>query len=102
MDLILTGRSVNAEEAFGWGLANRIAEPGKALTEAKALAREIAKHPQTCMRNDRASAISQWSLTERAALEAEFNLGLRTLQSGETLAGARRFAKGEGRGGRSL
>ncbi len=102
MDMILTGRSVNAEEAFGWGLANRIAEPGKALTEAKALARDIAKHPQTCMRNDRASAISQWSLTERAALEAEFKLGLKTLQSGETLAGAQRFAKGEGRGGRPL
>ncbi len=102
MDMILTGRSVGAEEAFDWGLANRLAEPGKALVEAKALAREIARHPQICMRNDRASALSQWSLTTREALAAEFALGEKTLQSGETLAGAAKFAGGEGRGGKPL
>lgn len=102
LDMILTGRGVGAEEAFQWGLANRLAKPGEALTAAKALAKEIAAHPQTCMRNDRASAISQWSLSERAALEAEFKLGLKTLQSGETVAGAERFTKGEGRGGKPL
>lgn len=102
MDMILTGRGVGAEEAYQWGLANRLAEPGKALSDAKALAREIARHPQTCLRNDRASAMSQWALSERAALEAEFKLGLKTLQSGETLAGAARFSKGEGRSGKPL
>src|SRR3990167_2402295 len=102
MDMILTGRGVGAEEAFSWGLANRLADPGKALHDAKALARDIAKFPQACMRNDRASALSQWSLTERAALEAEFRLGKETLQSGETLAGATRFSKGDGRGGKAL
>ena len=102
MDMILTGRGVAAEEAFQWGLANRLAEPGKALSDAKALAREIANHPQSCMRNDRASALAQWSHPERAALAAEFKLGLKTIQSGETLAGATRFSQGEGRGGGKL
>lgn len=102
MDMILTGRGVSAEEAFGWGLANRLAEPGRALHEAKALAREIAKFPQGCMRNDRASALNQWSLSEQEALAAEFALGRKTLASGETLAGAATFAKGAGRGGKPL
>lgn len=102
MDMILTGRGVGAEEAFGWGLANRLADPGKALGAAKTLAKEIARHPQSCLRNDRASALAQWSLSERDALAAEFARGLQTLNSGETLAGATRFSKGEGRGGKSL
>lgn len=100
MDMILTGRPVGAEEAFAIGLANRLAEPGKALDAALVLAREIAAFPQTCMRNDRLSALTQWSLTEDQALAAEFALGLKTLQSGETADGAARFAQGEGRGGR--
>jgi enoyl-CoA hydratase len=102
MDMILTGRGVGAEEAFAWGLVNRLVEPGKTLAEAKALAKEIAKLPQLCMRHDRASALGQWSLSEQDALAAEFALGLRTLQSGETLAGARTFAEGKGRGGKPL
>lgn len=102
MDMILTGRGVGAEEAFEWGLANRLAEPGKALAEAKMLAFEIARHPQTCLRNDRASALAQWSLSTRDALAAEFALGLKTLHSGETLAGATKFTKGEGRSGKPL
>jgi enoyl-CoA hydratase len=102
MDMILTGRGVGAEEAFHWGLANRLTESGAALREAKALARDLAKSPQVCMRNDRASALMQWSLSEQDAIAAEFALGLKTLASGETLAGATRFKEGEGRGGEAL
>lgn len=100
MDMILTGRPVCAEEALSMGLANRLAEPGKALDAALQLAREIAAFPQACMRNDRMSALTQWSLSEGEALAAEFALGLKTLQSGETVDGATRFSRGEGRGGR--
>jgi len=100
MDMILTGRAVGAQEAFAIGLANRLAEPGKALDAALALAREIAAFPQTCMRNDRLSALTQWSFSEEEALAAEFAYGLKTLQSGETVDGATRFTQGEGRGGR--
>lgn len=102
MDMILTGRGVGAEEAFAWGLANRLTEPGKALRTAKALAHELARLPQICMRNDRLSELGQWSLSEEDALAAEFALGLKTLASGETRAGAEKFAGGAGRGGGAL
>ena len=102
MDMILTGRAVDAVEAHQWGLANRIAKSGEALADAIKLARGLAALPQTCLRHDRASALQQWSLSEREALAAEFALGQKTLESGETLKGAARFASGEGRGGATV
>ena len=102
MDMILTGRAVAAEEAYQWGLANRLAEPGAALADAVALAKELAALPQVCLRNDRASALAQWSLPEEEAMGEEFRLGLKTLESGETLTGATRFTDGEGKGGAPL
>ena len=102
LDMILTGRSVAAEEAFDWGLANRLCKRGKALETATSLAQDLAALPQRCMRNDRASALNQWSLSEKEAMSEEFRLGLETLESGETLAGATKFAQGAGRGGVTL
>ena len=99
MDMILTGRGVPAEEAQAMGLANRVVEDGQALTAAIALAKQIAVFPQGCMRNDRRSALDQWSLDWDAAAAREIALGNETLSSGETLAGATRFAGGQGRGG---
>jgi enoyl-CoA hydratase len=100
MDLILTGRPVAAAEAERIGLANRVAPQGKALEVALDLAASLSKFPQRCLRNDRRSALEQWGLEERAALANEFRLGMDTIASGESSAGAERFAKGEGRGGR--
>ncbi|MEM1151787.1 MAG: crotonase/enoyl-CoA hydratase family protein [Pseudomonadota bacterium] len=99
MDLILTGRPVDAKEAEAIGLANRICAEGDALKTAVALAHEIAAFPQTCMRNDRRSALDQWSLSTEDAQNHEFELGLKTLKSGETAAGAGAFTRGKGRGG---
>ncbi|MEM9176401.1 MAG: crotonase/enoyl-CoA hydratase family protein [Myxococcota bacterium] len=99
MDLILTGRGVSGDEAAGMGLVNRLVEPGEALDAARTLAREIAAFPQRCLRNDRMSAITQWSLDLDAALLAETKLGLEVIHSGETREGATRFAKGAGRHG---
>jgi enoyl-CoA hydratase/carnithine racemase len=99
LDMILTGRSVGADEAHLWGLANRLAEPGKALAEATALAHALAALPQTCLRNDRASTLAQWSLNEAAAMREEFRFGLNTLESDETLSGVTKFTQGAGRGG---
>jgi enoyl-CoA hydratase len=99
LDMILTGRAVGAEEAFQWGLANRLVENGEAEAAAIGLARDLAALPQVCLRNDRASALAQWSLGEAAALAAEFENSRATLASGEPLAGAARFAMGQGRGG---
>ena len=100
MDLILTGRPVDAAEAHAIGLANRVAPHGQALAIAVTLAKEIAAFPQTCLRNDRFSAIEQWDLAESAAIDNEIARGLATLRSGETTTGAQRFSDGVGRHGK--
>ncbi|MFW9951336.1 MAG: crotonase/enoyl-CoA hydratase family protein [Candidatus Thorarchaeota archaeon] len=100
MDMILTGRAINAEEAFQWGLANRIVEDGTSREEAEKLAEEIAKFPQTCMRNDRLSAYDQMGLPLKKAMKVEYNYGLSTLGSGEYLEGSKAFTNGFGKHGK--
>lgn len=100
MDLMLTGRPVHADEALQMGLANRVVAKGTSRREAENLAAEIAKFPQRCMLSDRRSAYEQWELSYETALRNEFRLGLNTILSGETQAGAGRFAEGAGRHGR--
>jgi enoyl-CoA hydratase len=99
MDLILTGRGVSGEEAERIGLVNRPVEPGQALPAAIELAEALAKLPQTAMRMDRLSAIEQWDLGWEQATLNEFRLGIKAVESGESEAGARRFASGVGRHG---
>jgi len=99
MDLILTGRPVDAQEAFQIGLANRLAQKGQALDVALDLARQISAFPQLCLRNDRLSALEQWSLDWDAAQAFEVAVGLETLRSGSAVEGASRFVAGQGRGG---
>jgi len=101
LDLILTGRAVSGEEALQMGLANRLTEHGKALSGALDLAGTLARLPQTCMRSDRLSAYEQWSLGTHQAILNEFRRGMRVIESGETLDGAKRFAAGQGRHGDS-
>ena len=99
LDLILTGRPVGAEEALALGLVNRVVPTGGALEGALDLGRQLAAFPQTCLRNDRASVRAQSGLTFEEAMASEFALGMRTLESGESVEGARRFADGTGRHG---
>ncbi len=99
MDLILTGRPVEAREALAMGLVNRVVQPGRAREEALSLARDIARFPQLCMRADRRSAYDQWDLPQDAAFAREFQLAMDVVRSGETVSGAKRFASGRGRGG---
>ena len=81
------------------GLANRLVEPGRARDEAVALAHDLARFPQRCLRSDRLSAYEQWSLPWDEATRNEFRHGVDVVRSGETLAGAARFAAGAGRHG---
>jgi enoyl-CoA hydratase len=99
MDLILTGRGVSGDEALRMGLATRLAEPGEALGAAVAIAHDLARFPPRCLRADRRSAYEQWGLTLDDALRNELGHGIEVLRSGESLAGAVRFAGGEGRHG---
>ncbi len=98
MDMILTGRPVEATEALSFGLANRVAENGKALEVAMEMAQQIAAFPQRCLRADRHSALQQWQLPEALALQQEGAGGYPVVFE-EALAGAQRFSKGEGRHG---
>jgi enoyl-CoA hydratase len=102
MDLILTGRSVSGEEAVAMGLANRLAEPGAALTGALELARQIAAFPQQCLRSDRLSAYEQWHLSWDDATRNEYHRGMEVIESGETRHGAIQFSNGAGRHGSTI
>ena len=97
MDLILTGRKVEAAEALRMGLANRVVPQGQAREAALVLARQLAGFPQATMRADRESALRQWDLPLGEALQQEWARGRERIP--DALAGAQRFAAGQGRHG---
>ena len=99
LDMILTGRGVEAAEAQRMGLANRIAAPGQARAEAEALARQLAAFPQECLRGDRRSAYEQSGLSLGDAIANEWRHGRRSLAA--AASGAGRFVGGAGRHGSS-
>jgi len=98
MDMILTGRGVEANEALAMGLANRVVPEGTAHEAASLLGRELARFPQTCLRADRLSCHLQWGAPLEDALSAEGRAGERSLHE-EARRGAARFASGLGRSG---
>ena len=97
LDLILTGRPVEAREAMEMGLANRIVPKGRSRSEAEKLARKIADFPETCMRGDRRSAYEQWDLSFSEAMANELKHGKISLS--DVADGIKRFSGGEGRHG---
>jgi len=98
LDLILTGRKVTADEALRIGLCERVVPSGQAHAAALALAQDIARFPQACVRSDRRSTLGQAGLSERAALEQEFAISAPVVLA-ESVTGAQRFSGGKGRHG---
>lgn len=99
LDMILTGRGVSGQEALTMGLANRLVPRGTALEFALALAAQLARFPQQCLRSDRLSSYEQWSLPMEEALRNETRRGLNVIRSSEMTAGVQRFVEGHGRHG---
>ncbi|MBV9089821.1 MAG: crotonase/enoyl-CoA hydratase family protein [Mycobacteriaceae bacterium] len=97
LDMILTGRAVDAAEAHAIGLANRVVPTGQARARAEELAAQLATLPQQCMRSDRRSALAQWGMSEADAIDYEFASISRV--ASEAMAGSQRFAAGAGRHG---
>jgi enoyl-CoA hydratase len=100
LDLILTGRPVEAEEALRIGLVNEIAAPGKHLERALELAERIAAFPQETMLADRRAAIEGFGLPLAEGIALEHKLGRETLHV--AVSGAKRFAGGAGRHGEGV
>lgn len=98
LDLILTGRPVDAEEALRIGLANRVVPHGQARETAERLAAHLAELPQECLRSDRRSVYEQAGKPVEDALANEFRRGKETIDV-TSLADVERFVRGEGRGG---
>ncbi|MGA7986176.1 MAG: crotonase/enoyl-CoA hydratase family protein [Burkholderiales bacterium] len=98
MELILTGRKLPAEEAYRIGACERVVPDGASRGAAEALACEIARFPQACVRADRRSARMQEGLELRDAMRREWYNGILAFVA-EGAAGANRFASGRGRHG---
>jgi enoyl-CoA hydratase len=98
LDMMLTARAVDAQEALQMGLVTRVVPAGQALAEAQALAHIMAAFPQVAMRSDRRSTYEQWDRVEAEAIARENELSLQARRL-EATAGARRFAAGAGRHG---
>ncbi|MFL5142005.1 MAG: crotonase/enoyl-CoA hydratase family protein, partial [Microvirga sp.] len=98
LDIILTGRKVTAQEAYRIGLAERIAPKHRSRDVAEALAHEIARFPQACVRADRRSVYRAHGLPVAEALRSEWQTSVHVLEE-EGVAGAARFSSGKGRGG---
>jgi enoyl-CoA hydratase len=97
LDLILTGRIMEAAEAAEWGLVNEVVPAGGHLDRALELAEGLAGFPQPTMLSDRRAAHEGLGLPIHDALRLEADFGRASIETG--LRGATRFAAGEGRGG---
>jgi enoyl-CoA hydratase len=97
LDLILTGRMIDAEEALSIGLLTEIVPAGAHVERALALAEGLARFPQRTMLADRRAAIEGLGMTLAEGLALEAKAGPEVFEEGAR--GAKRFAAGEGRGG---
>jgi enoyl-CoA hydratase len=100
MDMILTGRAVDAQEAQRIGLVTAVVEPGRHLERALELAERLAAFPQETMLSDRRAALEGIGVPLTEGLRLEHRIGREVLDV--AFRGAARFAGGEGRHGTGL
>lgn len=98
LELILTGRKLPADEALRIGACEHVVADGTARQFAEAMAHEIARFPQGCLRADRRSVYRQQGLSLREAMREEWHNGAPVLAA-EAIEGAKRFSSGKGRHG---
>ena len=98
MEIVLTGRKVDAKEALAIGMCEKVVETGGARAAAEAMASEIARFPQEAVRTDRRSIVETYGLPVREAMRREWSNGVEA-HFKEGAAGAARFANGLGRHG---
>ncbi|CAF4365822.1 unnamed protein product, partial [Rotaria magnacalcarata] len=100
LDLILTGRTVHAQEAFNIGLINRLVPDGQCLEEAIRLAKDILRFPYECMNTDRISAYFSVSNTIDDSLKQEYEQGIKLIER-VSIPGAKHFIEDkQGRSGK--
>ena len=97
LDMILTGRAVDAVEAHRIGLIDRLVPSDSELDQALDLAEALAAFPQAAVRSDREAVYAGLGASLSDGLGAERRIG--GMVMAEAAAGASRFASGEGRGG---
>lgn len=93
MELALTGRTMNAEEAYRAGLLNRLVEVGSALDAARALALEIAANAPLAVAVSKQVLRESWTWSEREMFERQKPLVEPVISSEDALEGARAFAE---------
>jgi len=106
MDMILTGREIKGDEAYSWGLVNRLVDKSKVIDEALNIAMSLCQLPQDCLRNDRLSVLQNLDLLGIKKDEknnTEFDYGLKSLNSNQLEIGLNNFVKlGLGRHGKEI
>jgi enoyl-CoA hydratase len=96
LEMILTGRVIEASEAHDWGMVTEVVAPGHQLERALEIAEGLAAFPQTTMLSDRRAALEGIGLPFDEGIALEAKIGRDSVITGA--AGAARFAAGEGRG----
>lgn len=95
LDLILTGRRVEASEALAMGLVNEVVPRGRSLDRSLELARTLAAFPQLCMNSDRFAVYAGLGFPLAKGLRLEAHYGAKVMESGEPVAGVKAFREGK-------
>ena len=96
MDMIITGRVIDAQQALQWGLVTEVVPRDMLMERATELAQQVCELPQGSIRTDKESVLRSYGHTLPEALFFEAELGALTqLRNTSPQAGADAFAQGK-------